>query len=701
MNVFELFAKISLDDNDYKAQLNEAESSSKSIASGIGSAFSSMTKIAAAGVTAAASGIGVLVTKSVQAYADYEQLVGGVETLFGVQGMSLQEYAASVGKSVTEVGTEYQNMISAQETVMDNASNAYKTAGLSANEYMEQVTSFAAALTSSLEGDTQAAADKADMAITDMADNANKMGASVESIQNAYQGFAKQNYTMLDNLKLGYGGTKEEMERLLEDASKISGIEYDVSSYADIVDAIHVVQTEMGITGTTAKEASTTISGSISMMKGAWTNLVAGLADDNADMGQLIDNLIESIVGSVDEGGERVGGVINNVIPRVEQALTGVGTLITEMLPIVFDEIPALLENVLPDLLDSGANMITTIIQGISDNLDSLVSTVLMIVELLATTILENLPTIIEMGAKLLISLARGIAEMLPSLIPTIIDVILTIVEVLTDPDNLSALIDAAIQIILALVEGIIEALPRLIEAAPVIIENLVTAIIENLPLLLEAAMQLIIMLVQGIISNLPKVVKAALQIVTTLVTGIINLKFKLWETGVKIVTMIGEAIGGAVNNAKQWGKDLIDNFISGIVSMFSRLVDTVKNVAGTVKSYLGFSEPEKGPLSNFHTYAPDMMDLFAKGIRDNESVVTNQIKKSFDFGSLGAFDMGDITATSSATPLDSVIGLLSEYLPQLSNTSIVLDTGALVGQTTTAYDKALGRLYAQTARGV
>lgn len=701
MNVFELFAKISLDDNDYKAQLNEAESSSKSIASGIGSAFSSMTKIAAAGVTAAASGIGVLVTKSVQAYADYEQLVGGVETLFGAQGMSLQEYAASVGKSVTEVGTEYQNMISAQETVMDNASNAYKTAGLSANEYMEQVTSFAASLTASLGGDTQAAADKADMAITDMADNANKMGTSVESIQNAYQGFAKQNYTMLDNLKLGYGGTKEEMERLLEDASKISGIEYDVSSYADIVDAIHVVQTEMGITGTTAKEASTTISGSISMMKGAWTNLVAGLADDNADMGQLIDNLIESIVGSVDEGGERVGGVINNVIPRVEQALTGVGTLITEMLPIVFDKIPALLENVLPDLLDSGANMITTIIQGISDNLDSLVSTVLMIVELLATTILENLPTIIEMGAKLLISLAQGIAEMLPSLIPTIIDVILTIVEVLTDPDNLSALIDAAIQIILALVEGIIEALPRLIEAAPVIIENLVTAIIENLPLLLEAAMQLIIMLVQGIISNLPKVVKAALQIVTTLVTGIINLKSKLLETGTKIVTMIGEAIGGAVNNAKQWGKDLIDNFISGIVSMFSKLVDTVRNVASTVKSYLGFSEPEKGPLSNFHTYAPDMMDLFAKGIRDNESVVTNQIKKSFDFGSLGAFDMGDITATSSATPLDSLIGLLSEYLPQLSNTSIVLDTGALVGQTTTAYDKALGRLYAQTARGV
>lgn len=648
MNVFELFAKISLDDNDYKAQLNEAESSSKSIASGIGSAFSSMTKIAAAGVTAAASGIGVLVTKSVQAYADYEQLVGGVETLFGAQGMSLQEYAASVGKSVTEVGTEYQNMISAQETVMDNASNAYKTAGLSANEYMEQVTSFAASLTASLGGDTQAAADKADMAITDMADNANKMGTSVESIQNAYQGFAKQNYTMLDNLKLGYGGTKEEMERLLEDASKISGIEYDVSSYADIVDAIHVVQTEMGITGTTAKEASTTISGSISMMKGAWTNLVAGLADDNADMGQLIDNLIESIVGSVDEGGERVGGVINNVIPRVEQALTGVGTLITEMLPIVFDKIPALLENVLPDLLDSGANMITTIIQGISDNLDSLVSTVLMIVELLATTILENLPTIIEMGAKLLISLAQGIAEMLPSLIPTIIDVILTIVEVLTDPDNLSALIDAAIQIILALVEGIIEALPRLIEAAPVIIENLVTAIIENLPLLLEAAMQLIIMLVQGIISNLPKVVKAALQIVTTLVTGIINLKSKLLETGTKIVTMIGEAIGGAVNNAKQWGKDLIDNFISGIVSMFSKLVDTVRNVASTVKSYLGFSEPEKGPLSNFHTYAPDMMDLFAKGIRDNESVVTNQIKKSFDFGRIGSFDNLDFGSVSA-----------------------------------------------------
>lgn len=661
MDVLKLRAVLGLDTSEYDDKLKDAESGANKVGQAINSAMGTVAKVTLAGVTATATGVGVLITKSVQAYADYEQLVGGVETLFGVQGMSLQEYAASVGKSVTEVGAEYQNMISAQETVMDNASNAYKTAGLSANEYMEQVTSFAAALTSSLEGDTQAAADKADMAITDMADNANKMGTSVESIQNAYQGFAKQNYTMLDNLKLGYGGTKEEMERLLEDASKISGIEYDVSSYADIVDAIHVVQTEMGITGTTAKEASTTISGSISMMKGAWTNLVTGLADDNADMGQLIDNLIESIVGSVDEGGERVGGVINNVIPRVEQALTGVGTLITEMLPIVFDEIPALLENVLPDLLDSGANMITTIIQGISDNLDSLVSTVLMIVELLATTILENLPTIIEMGAKLLISLAQGIAEMLPSLIPTIIDVILTIVEVLTNPDNLSALIDAAIQIILALVEGIIEALPRLIEAAPVIIENLVTAIIENLPKLLEAAVQLMITWYQGIISNLPKVVKAALQIVTTLVTGIINLKSKLLETGVKIVTMIGEAIGGAVSNAKQWGKDLIDNFISGIVSMFSRLVDTVKNVAGTVKSYLGFSEPEKGPLSNFHTYAPDMMDLFAKGIRDNESVVTNQIKKSFDFGRIGSFDNLDF-GSASANGFDTASGFGSVF---------------------------------------
>ena len=326
-------------------------------------------------MTAAASGVMALGTAAISGFADYEQLVGGVETLFGASGQSLAEYADSVGKTVDEAVFEYAKLMEAQNTTLANANEAYKTAGMSANEYMETVTSFSAALISSLGGDTQAAAEKADQAIVDMSDNANKMGSSMESIQNAYQGFAKQNYTMLDNLKLGYGGTKEEMQRLLDDAEAISGIEYDISSYADVVDAIHVIQEEMGIAGTTAKEASTTISGSVSSMKASWKNLLVGVADGS----QNLDTLIDNFVGSVET-------VAENVLPVAEQALLGIGDLVEELLPVIVDRIPEIINNVLPQLLDSGMNMITTLLNGIQENLPEIVAGAILIIQQLVTT---------------------------------------------------------------------------------------------------------------------------------------------------------------------------------------------------------------------------------------------------------------------------------------------------------------------------
>ena len=263
--------------------------------SSIKTGLATAAKVGTAAVTTAAAGVAALTKASVQNYAQYEQLVGGVDTLFKNSSKKVQEYA----------------------------SNAYKTAGMSANEYMETVTSFSASLLQSLENDTEMAAEYANMAITDMSDNANKMGTSMEMIQNAYNGFAKQNYTMLDNLKLGYGGTKEEMERLLVDADKLSNsfnLQVDASgnlvySYADIVDAIHIVQDEMGITGTTAKEAGTTIQGSVDSMKAAWTNLVTGLGDENANIEQLFDDLVVTITG---DGTETNLGVMGTVIPRIK-----------------------------------------------------------------------------------------------------------------------------------------------------------------------------------------------------------------------------------------------------------------------------------------------------------------------------------------------------------------------------------------------
>jgi len=294
----ELIIKVGVDSSGVKSGLSEATQAANSTGAKLKGTF---MKIGGAlgiafGATEIIKGIYQIGKAAVEAYADYEQLVGGVETLFGAGGKSLGEYAESVGKTVGEVYDEYHALLDAQDTVMKNAANAYKTAGMSANEYMETVTSFSASLLQSLGGDTQKAAEVADMALIDMADNANKMGSSMESIQNAYQGFAKQNYTMLDNLKLGYGGTKTEMERLLADAEALTGMHYDISNLSDVYAAIHAIQTEMGITGTTAKEASDTISGSIASMKAAWQNFLTGLADPDADLDQLTDNLTETVI---------------------------------------------------------------------------------------------------------------------------------------------------------------------------------------------------------------------------------------------------------------------------------------------------------------------------------------------------------------------------------------------------------------------
>lgn len=347
-------------------------------------------KAIATGLATGATAVSVLAKQSLDSYADYEQLVGGVETLFGAGGKSVEEYAESVGKSVDEVRRTYNDLITAQEGVMEDAANAYKTAGMSANEYMETVTSFAAALTSSLGGDTMAAAEYARIAVTDMADNANKMGSNMESIQNAYQGFAKQNYTMLDNLKLGYGGTKEEMERLLKDAEKLSGIKYDISSYADIVDAIHVVQTELGITGTTAAEAEKTISGSIAATKAAWQNLLTGFADDEADLELLIGNLVESATTAV-----------RNVVPRIAQILSGISQAMTQIMPIVSAELPGILSELLPGVINGAVALINGLVAALPSLLGILIAQFPSIFTQISNGLVQNFPVLLETAKNL------------------------------------------------------------------------------------------------------------------------------------------------------------------------------------------------------------------------------------------------------------------------------------------------------------
>ena len=340
---------------------------------------------AAAAATAALAAAAIKLGKEViSAYADYEQLVGGVETLF----------KDSSGK------------------VMEYANDAYKTAGLSANEYMETVTGFSASLISSLGGDTEKAAKYADMAITDMSDNANKMGSDMASIQNAYSGFAKQNYTMLDNLKLGYGGTKEEMQRLLEDAEKLSGVKYDISSYSDIVDAIHVVQTEMGITGTTAKEAEATISGSIGMLKSSFQNLITGLGDADADIDKLCDNVVNSFNSVV----KNITPVVRNLAKTVPNALEG-----------ILDAIAPLL----PELLEMGVGLFEALLSGFTSALPELMNTAASLVTTLVQGIIEALPEIVEAGVKLLTALITNLPQIIAEIVRAMPQIITGIVSAL------------------------------------------------------------------------------------------------------------------------------------------------------------------------------------------------------------------------------------------------------------------------------
>ena len=361
MELFKIFGTIAMDNSEAKEKLGEtsglAEKASEAFKK-IGTAAVAVGKTVATVLAAGAAAVGAIAKSAMDSYADYEQLVGGVETLFGTKGAkTVEEYAELVGQSVDFVAAEFEMLQNAQTTAMENAAQAYKTAGMSANEYMDTISGFAASLKQSAASELEAA-EVGNMAVQDMADNANKMGTSMESIKNAYQGFAKQNYTMLDNLKLGYGGTKEEMERLLKDASALSGVKYDISNLVDVYNAIHVIQNEMGITGTTAKEASQTISGSLASTKAAWQNLLTGFADDSQDLGVLVGNVVDSATTAA-----------HNIVPRIAQILGGISAALPQVMSVICAELPGLMEELLPGLI-SGA---VALVVGLGQMVPSLV----------------------------------------------------------------------------------------------------------------------------------------------------------------------------------------------------------------------------------------------------------------------------------------------------------------------------------------
>ena len=415
------------------------------VLSKLGGVAKGVGKAVGVGLAAAGAGIVAIGKQAVSSYAEYEQLVGGVETLF---------------KDMAD-------------TVIENADNAYKTAGMSANEYMQTVTSFSASLLQSLDGDTQKAAEYADMAIRDMSDNANKMGTSMEMIQNAYQGFAKQNYTMLDNLKLGYGGTKEEMQRLLDDASAIAGIDFDISSYADVVQAINVIQTEMGITGTTAKEAGSTIQGSIASMGAAWKNLLTGLTDPTQNLDKLITNFVDS-----------VGTAMGNLVPKITTTLNGIVKMISSLAPIIIAEVPNLVSTILPPVLEGAISIVSAVIEIMPSLFEMIVEMLPSLIEMVISKLIELIPRLITGLVSVIVMLCNNFTEIIQPIIDNLPEIIMSIVNGLMD--NLPQLIEGLINLVIAIVQAMPQITMALIECIPSIISSLVVALMNTLPILIS-----------------------------------------------------------------------------------------------------------------------------------------------------------------------------------------------------------------------
>lgn len=501
--------------------------------SAMGSAISAVGKFSAAAVAAGATAVAALTKSAVESYADYEQLVGGVETLFKDSAGIVQEYAA----------------------------NAFQTAGLSANDYMETVTGFSASLLQSVGGDTEEAARIADQAITDMADNANKMGSSMESIQNAYQGFAKQNYTMLDNLKLGYGGTKQEMERLLADAEKLSGVHYDISNLNDVYEAIHVIQGELGITGTTAKEASTTIQGSAAAMKAAWQNMLTGIADENADFDGLINNLVKSIETFA-----------QNIIPRVEQALKGIGKLVSGLAPIIVQELPNLISEILPSFIEAVMSIVDSIIGIIPELLPVVLEAITEIGMEVINSLSEILPDILQAVIDGVIQVANAISENLPQIVTALTQGLLQLVQVIIN--NMPQFLQAALQLFISIQQAIFEAMPIIIAALPQLITGIVDFIVGAIPQLIQAYIQLLSSLVDALPEIIAAIVAALPQIIDGIITALLEGLPLIIQCGVQLFIALIQNIGEIISGIAKALPDLIAGIVESILEHLPEIIE-------------------------------------------------------------------------------------------------------------------------------
>lgn len=606
MNVFNLWGKLAIDGvdkakKDIDSVTDNAEQNSSKLSKTL-SALGGVSKIVGTAVVGAVGAVGTAIVgitkQAVSAYGEYEQLVGGIKTLLGDE---------------------------TAKQVLQYAEGAYASAGLSANKYMEMVTSFTASLLQGLNGDTAETARVADMAIQDMSDNANKMGTSMEMIQNAYQGFSKQNYTMLDNLKLGYGGTKEEMQRLLAHATELTGIEYDISNLADVYNAIHAVQQELGITGATADEASTTITGSMSAVKASWENILVGLAGDNKKLSGLIQIFIDNLITMLKNMLPIVGQVLANVpnliiglvpiisktlmelVPQLLTAISNVMTSLFSSIPTLFSKLDEVLKQIADYIkkeLPNAMNLFSTVSKGTKDLLTQL-----------ADYLEKNLPIVIDKAKVLMTQFGEKIKENLPTVVSKALDIMLSFSQTILE--KLPKLVTIGMDLIKNLVQGIMASLPTLIAKAPQIITNLANAFSRSMTTIFAKGVQIIWEIIKGIISaiptliaNIPKVIEAIVAVWTA---------FNWWNLGKNLVTGIAKGIKNFGGTLKDTATNLFNQLDENIGIIFNKIKTTITN-------------PMTSAQGIFSTLITKMKDIAISGfglIKSNATTIFNNIKNA------------------------------------------------------------------------
>ena len=644
----------------------EAENAGKSAGSSFGSNMMSMVK-----KVVAVAGIGKAIASTISAGADLEQSIGGIETLFGTGGKTIEQFAMTAGKSVADVADQYGMLSQAQDLALSNAANAYKTAGVSANDYMQTITGFAAALKSSGLNELEAAK-AADQAVIDMADNANKMGTSMESIQMAYQGFAKQNYTMLDNLKLGYGGTKSEMERLLADAEKLTGKKYDIKNLNDVYSAIHAIQENLGITGTTAKEAATTISGSAAAMKAAFTNVLGNLA-----LGQ---DIMPALNGLLDATTTFLFG---NLLPAIGNVFTG--------LPDIFMGIVAYV----PNLIEAVQQFIEPIIETIRGTdwiglLGEVVNTIL-------AAITENAPSMMQGGIELVTNLWNGILENWPTILTGLGEIfnnILTTVLALAPQ-----LMQGGFQLISNLAQGMWNNLPAILSAVMSVIAQILSTLMAGLPAILSQGVQIASSIARGIMSAIGQVLSAIGNVIAQALARLAAAVSQMLAKGRDWIVGVARGITGAIGNivsaaagvvrgaisaftGQNWGgigSQIVHGIAAGVSgaagSLFSSLRSLASNALSAAKSALGIASPSRVFAREVGKYIPEGI---AMGI-DSENAPTAAINRQVqsmlsagrqainaDYGQ--AYNYGGFAINIYASPSQSVDDIANEVSRRIND---------------------------------